>query len=130
MLPVTSRNVADTLSGASIIGKLPASPLVTPRAAVNTNADASPAITGWSRGEQHNNISGTNSALKPDISISCLRDQLYGTAANNLPTTSDVLNVNMSNTGIHVPRLHDIISDSIPGYRDSVTQYANAIQAM
>lgn len=46
MLPVTSFSVADTLSGASIIGKLPAKPLVIPRAAVKMNADASPAITG------------------------------------------------------------------------------------
>lgn len=46
MLPVTSLSVAETLSGANIIGKLPAKPLVIPRAAVKTKADASPAITG------------------------------------------------------------------------------------
>lgn len=35
---------------------------------------------------------------------------------------SELLNVNMSKTGIHDFRLQDIISVSMPGYRDNVTQ--------
>jgi hypothetical protein len=76
MFPVTSLKVADTLSGANIIGNEPARPFVTPSAAVKMKADVSPAITGSSRGEQHSNKSGTKRALNPDIKINCLRDQL------------------------------------------------------
>lgn len=122
MLPVTSFSVAGTLAGASIIGKLPAKPFVTPSAALNTNADASPAITGCARGAQHSNSNGISPVRIPDKSISCRRVQLYGTMAIILPIRSVLLNVNISSTGIQLFRLHEMISVSMPGYRDNVTQ--------
>lgn len=51
-------------------------------------------------------------------------------AARILPIISEKLNVNMSSTGIQDLSLQDLISDSNPGYSDSVTQYAKAIQHM
>lgn len=38
------------------------------------------------------------------------------------PITSDVLNININNTGIHPFKLHDIISAIMAGYSDIVTQ--------
>lgn len=122
IFPVTSFKVAGTLAGANIIGKLPARPLVTPSAALNTNADASPAITGCVRGAQHNSSNGISPVRMPDNRINWRRVQLYGTIAIILPIRSVLLNVNISNTGIHVFRLHDMISVSMPGYSDNVTQ--------
>lgn len=55
---MASFNVAGTFDGANIIGNEPANPFVMPSAAVNMNAGVSPAITGWDRGVQHNNING------------------------------------------------------------------------
>lgn len=46
-------------------------------------------------------------------------DQLVFT----FPKTSDALNINISKTGIQLFKLHETISDSMPGYRDTVTQY-------
>lgn len=48
--------------------------------------------------------------------------QLYGVIAIIFPIKSDVLNVNISNTGIQDFKLHDMISVSMPGYNDNVTQ--------
>lgn len=122
MLPVTSFNVAGTLAGANIIGKLPAKPFVIPNAALNINAGVSPAIIGCDRGAQHSNNKGTNAIRIVDNKINCRRDHVYGNEAITLPITSDVLKVNMSKTGIQVFKLHEMISDSMPGYSDKVTQ--------
>lgn len=47
---------------------------------------------------------------------------LYGYAVLTFPITSDVLNININKTGIQLFKLHEIISDSMPGYIDNVTQ--------
>lgn len=122
MLPVTSFNVAGTLAGANIIGKLPAKPFVMPRAALNMNAGVSPAITGCARGAQQSNSSGTNAILIVDSRINCRRDHVYGNEATSLPITSDVLNVNISKTGIQSSKLQEMICDTMPGYTERVTQ--------
>lgn len=122
MLPVTSFNVAGTFAGANIIGKLPAKPLVMPNAALNMNAGVSPAIIGWDRGAQQSNNNGTNAIRIVDNRINCRRDQVYGNEAITLPITSEVLKVNMSKTGIQVFKLQEMISDSMPGYSERVTQ--------
>lgn len=81
MLPVTSLRVAGTLAGASIMGRDPASPLVTPRAELKTKAAASPAITGLCRGAQHSRSNGIRQVRMPDRRISWRRVQLYGMIA-------------------------------------------------
>lgn len=58
IFPVASFSVAGTLDGANIIGNEPASPFVTPNAAVNINAGVSPAIIGCALGVQHSNSIG------------------------------------------------------------------------
>lgn len=47
-----------------------------------------------------------------------------------LPRTSDALNAVIKITGIHEPSLQEIISDIIPGYKQSVTKYAIPMLAM
>lgn len=63
-------SVAGTLAGASIIGKLPAKPLVTPSAIVNMNEGASPPMIGWARGAQHSSSNGTSAMRTLDSRIS------------------------------------------------------------
>lgn len=115
IFPVISFKGVETFWDAIIIGKLPASPLDTPRAVVKINAGSSPPIVGFLRGATHSNNRGINSARSVDIKTNCRLDQEYRTAAKSFPTTSAELNVNMSSTGIHDFNLHEIISDSIPG---------------
>lgn len=122
MLPAVSRSDEGTFEGASIIGKLPAIPLLTPNAAVKKKDMGSPDITGRARGVQQSRSRGMRRVLRPDMSVSWRLDQAYGTAARIFPIMSDVLKVNIRSTGIHVCNLQDLISDSNPGYRDSVTQ--------
>ncbi len=87
-------SVTGTLDGASIIGKLPARPFVTPRAELNVicinckiivsddcwwrynfylnmKAGVSPAMTGLDRGAQHNNSNGMSTVRIPDNRINC-----------------------------------------------------------
>lgn len=47
-----------------------------------------------------------------------------------LPITSEALKAVIKITGIHDPSLQEIISDIIPGYKQSVTKYANPILPM
>ena len=100
MFPVISLEGAATFEGASNIGKLPASPLETPKAAVKKKAGSSPEIVGFFLGATHNRSKGINKARSVDIRISCRRDHEYGTAAKIFPTTSNVLKVNISKTGL------------------------------
>lgn len=100
MFPAISFKGAETFDGASSIGKLPASPLETPSAAVKKNAGNSPETVGFLRGATHKSRSGISKARKVDMRTSCRLDQAYGTAAKTFPTTSHVLNVNISNTGL------------------------------
>lgn len=74
MLPAVSRRDEGTFDGANIIGRLPATPLLSPRAAVKKKDMASPEITGLSRGAQQSRSNGMSSVLSPDISVNCLRD--------------------------------------------------------
>lgn len=115
MFPAVSLSDAGTFDGANIIGRLPATPLLKPRAAVKKNDIASPDITGLSLGAQHINSNGMRSVRRLDMRVNWRRDQAYGMAANIFPNISDVLKVNMSRTGIHDLSLQDLISDSSPG---------------
>lgn len=47
-----------------------------------------------------------------------------------LPNTSEALNAVIKITGIHDPSSQEIISDIIPGYKQSVTKYARPILAI
>lgn len=63
--------------------------------------------------------------LKKLISYSIVHKETILDARCNphtFPIRSELLKVNISNTGIHVFRLQEIISVSIPGYSDNVTQ--------
>lgn len=137
MLPAISFKGAATFNGANSIGRLPARPFDTPKAAVKKKAGNSPEIVGFLRGATQSRSSGMRTARRQDITISCRRDQAYGTAARIFPwrqkgrkrkcyqsskchsvlrtITSVVLNVNIKSTGIHVFKLHEMISDSKPG---------------
>jgi hypothetical protein len=85
MLPAISFNGAETFDGANNMGKLPAKPLERPKAAVKMNAGSSPDIVGFFLGATQSNRSGMRRARNDDISVSCLRDHAYGTAANIFP---------------------------------------------
>ena len=122
MFPAVSLRDEGTFEGASIIGKLPATPLLSPRAPVKKKDMASPEITGRSLGVQQRSRRGISKVLNPLIMVSCLLDQGYGIAAKIFPIMSVVLNVNMSSTGIQDRNLQLLISDSSPGYKDKVTQ--------
>lgn len=81
IFPAASLSVAGTFAGANIIGRLPAKPLVIPKAAVKMNAGVSPAIIGCERGAQHNNSNGTSAIRIVDSKMSWRRDQGYGNDA-------------------------------------------------
>lgn len=85
MFPVISLSGAATFNGANNIGRLPARPFVTPKTAVKKKAGNSPEIVGFRRGATQSSRSGINNARNDDIKISCLRDHVYGTAANTFP---------------------------------------------
>ena len=130
IVPDISFKGVETFSDDIIIGNDPAKPLDKPSAVVKINAVSSPPIVGFFRGATQSSKSGINSARSVDIKTNCRRDHEYRTAANSFPITSAVLKVNINKTGIHVLRLHDLISDSNPGYKLNVTQYAKAIHVM
>jgi hypothetical protein len=64
------------------MGTLPTSPLVTPRSKENSMGYPSPGIRGSPRGVAHNSSKGTNSVRSHANTMSCGRDQSYGTEAS------------------------------------------------
>jgi hypothetical protein len=102
MFPVISFKGAATFKGASSIGRLPARPFDTPRAAVKMKAGSSPEIVGFFRGATQRRSRGIKRARSVDMRISCRRDQVYGTAARTFPITSQVLKVNIRRTGLEL----------------------------
>lgn len=71
-----------TLLGASIMGKEPDKPLVSPKTAVNAKEGISPCIMGLLRGAQQSKSNGTIIILNVDKRINCLAVHPYGIAAN------------------------------------------------
>lgn len=74
IFPVISFCGAATFNGAKSIGKLPARPFDTPKAAVKTKAGNSPEMVGFLRGATQSRSSGISRARSDDMRMSCRLD--------------------------------------------------------
>jgi hypothetical protein len=129
-LPVSSLYRSSTLLGACIIGTLPRIPLLKPNIKAKVNAVTSAEKIGLALGATHIIISGIIISLATEHRTKRPPVQYLDEDANIFPKRSAPLNNAIIKIGIQDLRRPLIISDAIPGYKQSVAKYTKHIEIM